>query len=134
MLIAIERRKEEKMPLEEEIKKVMQREVQRNDKFEKPYKNIRENYIRGVQIFKDNEGIFRAKGRVDTVEGYPALIGKEDKFLGIFLSHMHEKTLHSTAGTLWAETMKTFWTPGILTMCKKISYTAQNADDTEPKK
>jgi hypothetical protein len=95
----------------------MQREVQRNDKFEKTYKNIRENHIRGMQIFKDNVGILRAKGRVETVEEYPALIGKQDKFVGIFLSHLQEKTLHSTAGTLWAETIKTFWTPGILTMC-----------------
>jgi hypothetical protein len=113
MLVAIGRSNEEKMPLEEEIKKVMQRVVQRNDKFAKTYKNTRENHIRGIQMFKDNEGIFRAKGRVETLEEYPALIGRKDKFLRIFLSYLHEKTLHSTAGTLWAETMKTLWTPGI---------------------
>jgi hypothetical protein len=100
MLVVIRKNGQEKVPLEEEIKKEMQKEAQRNSCFERTYKSIRENDFRGIQIFKNKKGIFRLKGRIPTFEEYPAIMGKEEKFLGMFQSLQHEKTLHSTAGAL----------------------------------
>jgi hypothetical protein len=42
---------QEKVLLKEEIRKVIQKEVQQNNNFEKTCTNIREKHIRGMQIF-----------------------------------------------------------------------------------